>query len=65
MPLLIKVHLLSNIILVRGGSRICEKGGGGPGIQIPRCRVRKLKKSAKKTKIGQKNKNRPKKDIWW
>ena len=36
-----------------GGSRICEKGG--PGIQIPRFRARKS------AKIGQKNKNRPKK----
>ena len=38
---------------ISGGSRICEKGG--PGIQIPRCRARKS------AKIGQKNKNWPKK----
>ena len=43
--------------IIRGGSRICEKGGGGggPGIKIPRCRARKRKK------IGQKDKNRPEK----
>ena len=43
------IHWYKPKIQCRGGSRICEKGGGGGAwIQIPRCRARKKQKSAEK-----------------